>query len=132
VPFCDVAGSFRHFGEALPCQNTFAQDFGFSRYRKLSDVQFKALSSRLLPKNAEVRIYTAIILTVVLYGCETWSLTIREQYRLRVFENRVLRIFGSMRDEEMGGWRKLRNEGRRDLHTSLSVHSLKNTTISRR
>jgi hypothetical protein len=45
------------------------------------------------------------------YGCETWSLTLREEYRLRVFENRVLRrIFGPKRDEVMGGWRKLHNE----------------------
>jgi hypothetical protein len=52
-----------------------------------------------------------IILPVVLYGCETWSLTLREEHRLRVFGNRVLRrIFGPMRDEVTGGWRKLHNE----------------------
>jgi hypothetical protein len=50
-------------------------------------------------------------LPVVLYGCETWSLTLREEHRLRVFENRVLRrIFGPKRDEVTGGWRKLHNE----------------------
>jgi hypothetical protein len=49
------------------------------------------LSSRLLSKNIKIRIYRTIILPVVLYGCETWSLTLREEYRLRVFENRVLR-----------------------------------------
>jgi hypothetical protein len=54
---------------------------------------------------------------LVLYGYETWSLTLREEYRLRVFEIRVLRrIFGPKRDEVMGGWRKLHNE---DLHNSL-------------
>jgi hypothetical protein len=52
------------------------------------------LSSRLLSKNVRVRTYRNIILPVVLYGCETWSLTIREEHKLRVFENRVLRIFG--------------------------------------
>jgi hypothetical protein len=54
----------------------------------------------------ECRIYKTIILPVVLYGCETWSLTLREEHRLRVFKNRVLRrIFGPKRDEVMGGWR---------------------------
>jgi hypothetical protein len=49
---------------------------------------------------------------VVLYGCGTWSLTLREEHRLRVFENRVLRrIFGPKRDDMMGEWRKLHNEG---------------------
>jgi hypothetical protein len=51
-----------------------------------------------------------VILPVVLYGCETWSLTLREEHRLRVFENRVLRIFGPKRDEVIGEWRKLDNK----------------------
>jgi hypothetical protein len=55
--------------------------------------------------------YKTAILLVVLYGCETWSLTLREEHRLRVFENRVLRrIFGPKWDEVTGGWRKLQNE----------------------
>jgi hypothetical protein len=63
----------------------------------------KLLSSRMLAKNLKIRIYKTIILPVVLYGCETWSLTLREEHRLRVFENRVLRrIFGLKRDEVMG------------------------------
>ena len=58
------------------------------------------LSSSLLSKNTKIKIYRIIILPVVLYGCETWSLTLREGHRLRVFENRTLRrIFGSKRDE---------------------------------
>jgi hypothetical protein len=61
------------------------------------------LSSRLLSKNLKFKIYRMIILPVVLYGCETWSLTLREEHRLRVFENRVLRrIFGLKRDEATG------------------------------
>jgi hypothetical protein len=57
-----------------------------------------------------------IILPVVLYGCETWSLTLREEHRLRVFENRMLRgIFGPKRDEVKGEWRKLHSEELRDL-----------------
>jgi hypothetical protein len=64
----------------------------------------------------------AIILPVVLYGCETWSLTLREEHRLRVFENRVLRrIFGLKRDEVTGEWRKLHNEELRDLYSSPSL-----------
>ena len=56
---------------------------------------------------------------VVLYGCETWSLTLREERRLRVFENRVLRvIFGPKRDEVTGEWIRLHNEGLNDLHCS--------------
>ncbi|PNF43171.1 hypothetical protein B7P43_G15655 [Cryptotermes secundus] len=69
------------------------------------------LSSRLLSKSIKNRIYKTIILHVVPYGFETWSLTLREEHRLRVFENRLLRrIFGSKRDEVTGGWRKLQNE----------------------
>jgi hypothetical protein len=55
--------------------------------------------------------YRNIILTVVFYGCQTWSLTLREECRLRVFENRVLMgVFGIERDEVTGEWRKLHNE----------------------
>jgi hypothetical protein len=61
------------------------------------------LSSCLLCRDLKVKIYKTIILPVVFYGCETWSLTLREEHRLRVFENRVLRrIFGPKRDEVMG------------------------------
>jgi uncharacterized membrane protein len=63
-----------------------------------------------------------IILPVVLYGCETWSLTLRKEYRLRVFENMVVRrIFGPKRDEVMGEWRKLHNEELRDFYSSPSI-----------
>jgi hypothetical protein len=62
------------------------------------------------------------ILPVVLYGCETWSLTLREEHRLRVFENRVLRrIFGPKRDEVAGRWRKLHNKELRDLYSSPNI-----------
>jgi hypothetical protein len=79
------------------------------------------LSSRLLSKNVKVKIYKTIILPVVLYGCETWSLTLREEHKLRVFENRVLRrIFGPKRNELTGSWRKLQNE---ELHM-CTVHQV--------
>jgi hypothetical protein len=80
------------------------------------------LSSRLLSKNIKIRIYEIIILPVVLYECETWSLTLREEHRLRVFENRLLRrISGPKRDEVTGGWRKLHNEELRNLYSSASI-----------
>jgi hypothetical protein len=64
------------------------------------------LSSRIQSKNVKIRIYNTIILPVVLYGCETWSLTLRDEYRLKVLENIVLRrIYGPKMDEIMGGWR---------------------------
>ena len=64
------------------------------------------LSSRLLYKNLKIKIYRTKILSVVLYGCETWSLTLREERKLRMFENMVLRrIFGPRRDEVTGKWR---------------------------
>jgi hypothetical protein len=66
-------------------------------------------------------IYKTIILPMVLYECETCSLTLREERRLRVFENRALRIFGRKRDEETGGWRKLRNEELHNLYSSPSI-----------
>ncbi|KAJ4425769.1 hypothetical protein ANN_27392 [Periplaneta americana] len=79
----------------------------------------KLLSSSLLSKNLKVRIYKTVILPVVLYGCETWTLTLREDERLRVFENRVLRkIFGAERDEITGEWRKLHNA---ELHALYSL-----------
>jgi hypothetical protein len=70
-------------------------------------------------KHVKSKIYKVVILPVVLYGCESLSLTLKEEHRLRVFENRVLRrIFGSNRDEVTGGRRKLRNE---KLHVSPSI-----------
>jgi hypothetical protein len=69
----------------------------------------------------KVRIYKTIILPVVLYGCETWSLTVREEHKVRVFENRVLRIFGPKRDGMREGWRKLYNEDLHNLYSSRSI-----------
>ena len=76
------------------------------------------MSSRLLSKNLKIKIYKIIILPFVLYGCETWSLTLREESRLRVVENRILRrIFGPKRDEN-GEWRRLHNEELHSLYRS--------------
>jgi hypothetical protein len=74
--------------------------------------------------------YKTIILPVVLYGCETCFLTLREEYRLRVFENRVLRrAVGPKRDEVTGGWRKLHNEEYHNLYCSPSIIRMKSRRI---
>jgi hypothetical protein len=83
------------------------------------------LSSRLLSKDVKITIYKTIILPVALYGCETWSLTLREEHRLRVFENRV---FGPQRVEVIRGWRKLHDE----LHNLYSSPSIIRIIKSRR
>jgi hypothetical protein len=76
------------------------------------------LSSGLLSKNTKIRVCRTVVLPVVLYGCETWSLTLREEQRLRVFENGVLRrIFGPKRDEVTREWRRLHNEELNDLYS---------------
>ena len=91
---------------------------GNACYHSVQDV----LSSRLLSKNLKIKIYRTIILPVVLYGCETWSLTLREERRLRVFENMVLRrIFGPKRYEVTGEWRRLHNEELNDLYCSRNI-----------
>jgi hypothetical protein len=77
------------------------------------------LSSHLISKNLKIKIYKAVILPVVLYGCKTWSLTLWEEHRLKVLENRVLRkIFGPKREED-GSWRKLHS-----LYSSPNIVSV--------
>ena len=78
----------------------------------------------MLTKNLKIKIlvYRTIILPVVLYGCETWSLTLREERRLRAFENRVpRRIFGHRGNEVTEEWRKLHNEELNDMYTSPNI-----------
>jgi len=73
-------------------------------------------------KNLKIKIYRTTILPVVLYRCETWSLTLRDERRLRVFENKVLsRIFGPKRDKVTGGWRKLHNEELNNFYCSHNI-----------
>jgi hypothetical protein len=79
------------------------------------------LSSGLISKNLKIKIYRTVILPVVLYGCETWCLTLREEHRLMVFENRVLRgIFGPKREED-GSWRKLHDDELHSLYSSPNI-----------
>jgi hypothetical protein len=80
------------------------------------------LYSSLLSNSIKIKIYRTIILPVVLYGCETWSLTLREECRLRVYENRVLRrIIGPKRDEVTGEWRRLHNKELYVLYSSPGI-----------
>jgi len=110
---------FKYWGTNLTNQNSIQEEIksrlqsGNAYYYSVQNI----LSSSLLSKNLKISIYRTIILPVVLYGFETWSLTLREEHRLWVFENRVLRrVFGPKRDEVTGEWRKLHNEGLSDLY----------------
>jgi hypothetical protein len=89
----------------------FDTQYYFSLYKSEID-------SSLLSKNVKIKIYRTIILPVVLYGCESWSLTLREECRLRVFERR---IFGAKRDNITGEWRRLHNKKLYSLYSSLSI-----------
>jgi len=115
---------FKYLGTTLTNQNAIQEEIK-SRLRSGNACYYsvqKLLFSRLLSKNLKIKIYRTIILPVVLYGCETWSLTLREERRLRVFENKVLRrIFGPRRDEVTGDWRRLHNEEINVLYCSLNI-----------
>jgi hypothetical protein len=111
----------KYLGTTVTNQNLIQEEIkrrlnsGNDCYRSVQSL----LSSRLLSKNLKIRIYKTVILPVVLYGCEMWSVTLREVHKLRVFENRVLRrIFGPKKDEVTGEWRKLRNKELHDLYSS--------------
>jgi hypothetical protein len=78
------------------------------------------LSSRLISENLNIKIHKTVILPVVLYGCESFSLTLREGHRLRVFENRVLRIFGPKREVD-GSWRRTHNDELHSLYSSPNI-----------
>jgi hypothetical protein len=80
------------------------------------------LSYILLSKDIKIKIYRTIILPVVLYECETWSLTLAEERNLKLFENRVMRrIFGPKKDEVTGEWRRVYKEEFNDLNCSPNV-----------
>jgi len=115
---------FKYVRTTLTNQNSIAEEIrsrlrsGNACYHSVQNL----LSSRLLSKNLKVKVYRTIILPVVLYGCETWSLTLREERKLKVFENMVLRrIFGPRKDEVTGKWRRLHNEEINGLYSSPNI-----------
>jgi len=115
---------FKYLGTTLTNKNSIAEEIksrlrsGSACYHSVQNL----LSSRLLSKNLKIKIYRTIIWPVVLYGCETWSLELREERKLRMFENTVLRrIFGPRRDEVTGEWMRLHNEELNDLYTSPNI-----------
>ena len=115
----DRVEDFKYLGATLTSKNSIHEEIksrlkvGNAFYYSVQNL----LSSSLLSKKLKIKIYRTIILPVVLYGCETWSLTLREERRLKVFENRVLRrVFGPKRDEVTGEWRKVHNGELSDLY----------------
>jgi len=115
---------FKHLGTTLINQNSLQEEIksslksGNACYHSMQSL----LSSSLLSNNLKIKIYRTIILPVVSYGCENWLLTMREEHRLRMFENRVLRrIFGSKIDEVTGEWRKLHTVEINDLYCSHNI-----------
>jgi len=112
-------GEFIYLGTTLKYKNYIQKEIK-SRFNSGNVCYYSVqnlLSSTSLSKHIKINIYRTIILPVVLYGYEAWSLTLREERRLRVFENRVLRrIFGSKRDEVIGEWGTLHNEELNDMY----------------
>jgi hypothetical protein len=122
---------FKYMGTTLTNQNDIHDEIksrlnsGKACYYSVQNLW----SYSLIPKNLKIKIYKTVILPVVLYGCETWSLTLREEHRLRAFENRVLRrIFGPKREED-GSCRKLHND---ELHNLYSTPNIVGVIKSRR
>jgi hypothetical protein len=114
---------FKYLGTTLTNQNDIRDEIksrlnsGNACYYSVQNL----LSSRLISKNLRIKIYKTVILPVVLYGCETWSLTLTVEHGLRIFENRVLRKIFEPKREEDGSWRKLHNDELHSLYSSPNI-----------
>jgi hypothetical protein len=117
---------FKYLGTTITNQNSIQKEIK-SRLKSGNACYYfveNLLSSSLLSKNLKIQIYRTTILLVVFYGCETWTLTLSEECRLRLLENRVLRIFGTKQDEVTGEWRKLHSDELNDLYSSPNIVQL--------
>jgi hypothetical protein len=123
---------FKYLETALTNQNVIYEEIK-SRLKSGNAYHYSVqnlLSSSLLSKNVKIRIYITIILPVVLYGCETWSLTLREECRLRVFKNKVLwSIFGPKKVEVPGEWRRLHNKELYALYSPNIIRVIKSRRL---
>jgi hypothetical protein len=104
--------TFKYLGTTLTNQNDIHDEIksilnsGNACYHFVQNI----LSSHLISKNLKIKTHKTVTLPVVLYGCETWSLALRDEHRLRVFESRVLRRVSGPKREEDGSWRKFHND----------------------